>query len=51
MINAINVIKIYPIKLKIINKINYKYLVILLLLYYYQVRISIDQMIQHDYTV
>jgi len=48
MINSINVIKIDPIKLKRINKINYKNLVILLLLYYYQVRISIDQIIQHD---
>jgi len=56
MINAINVIKIYAIKLKIINKINYSNLVfsffiILSLSNLYQVCINTNEMIQHDHTV
>jgi len=56
MINVINLIKIYAIKLKIINKINYSYLVftffvILSLSSLYQVCINTNEMIQHDETI
>jgi len=56
MINAINVIKIYAIKLKIINKINYSnlvftFFVILSLSSLYKVCINTNEMIQHDHTI